>query len=247
MGKTVLIGHATSDERGKSSGGKAGDQNGNEVFTRNWYKRSKGWATVFRAKDPEVAEKIAATMEAACANDKIGYDQGQRTTLYFQAKSVDWDLSKIKTACETDCSALVAVCVCAAGIDVPKNMYTGDERETLKKTKAFTLLEDEKYLLKCDYLARGDILLGNGHTAVVLSDGELYTLEKKKTEASAFVAFKVKVTADALNVRAGAGTKYKINTVVHKNEIYTIVGQDGKWGKLKSGAGWISLDYTKRV
>lgn len=29
--------------------------------------------------------------------------------------------------------------------------------------------------------------------------------------------------------------------------IYTIVEENGKWGKLKSGAGWISLDYVKRV
>lgn len=55
----------------------------------------------------------------------------------------------------------------------------------------------------------------------------------------------VTVTASALNVRAGAGTNYKINTVVHKGEVYTIVATQGNWGKLKSGAGWICLNYTK--
>lgn len=59
--------------------------------------------------------------------------------------------------------------------------------------------------------------------------------------------YKVQVTASALNVRAGAGTGYRINKVVHKGEVYTIVQTSGGWGKLSSGAGWISLAYTKKV
>jgi hypothetical protein len=62
-----------------------------------------------------------------------------------------------------------------------------------------------------------------------------------------FVAYLVRITADALNVRAGASTKYKINTQVKKNQIYTIVDEKDGWGKLKSGAGWISLIYTEKV
>lgn len=62
----------------------------------------------------------------------------------------------------------------------------------------------------------------------------------------------VKVTADELNVRNGAGTNYKINDVIKDKGVYTIVDEKkGKgatlWGKLKSGAGWISLDFTKRL
>ena len=56
--------------------------------------------------------------------------------------------------------------------------------------------------------------------------------------------FKVKITADVLNVRSGAGTNYKITTTVKKNEVYTIVETQGNWGKLKSGSGWICLDYA---
>jgi len=53
------------------------------------------------------------------------------------------------------------------------------------------------------------------------------------------------VTVPALNVRAGASTNSAIKTVVHKGERYTIVGKSGKWGKLKSGVGYIYLDYAK--
>lgn len=59
--------------------------------------------------------------------------------------------------------------------------------------------------------------------------------------------FKVKVTATVLNVRAGAGTSYKIVLQVKQGEVYTITEIKGGWGKLKSGAGWINLDYTRKV
>lgn len=57
----------------------------------------------------------------------------------------------------------------------------------------------------------------------------------------------VKITATRLNVRKGPGINYAVVTTVKKNEVYTIVEKNGKWGKLKSGAGWISLLYTKPV
>lgn len=59
--------------------------------------------------------------------------------------------------------------------------------------------------------------------------------------------FMVRVTASALNVRAGAGVQYKINTVVKKGEAFTIVDELNGWGKLKSGVGWISLKYTEKI
>lgn len=62
-----------------------------------------------------------------------------------------------------------------------------------------------------------------------------------------FTPYLVKVTTDVLNVRQQPSTTAKITTQVKRNQIYTIVGEDGKWGKLKSGAGWIHLDYTKKV
>lgn len=68
-------------------------------------------------------------------------------------------------------------------------------------------------------------------------------LTSKNTGATGYL---VRITASALNVRAGAGIGYKINTVVKKGEVYTIVGEQNGWGKLKSGAGWIKLSYTER-
>lgn len=59
--------------------------------------------------------------------------------------------------------------------------------------------------------------------------------------------FLVKVTADALNIRKGPGTNYGINGVIKDKGVYTIVETKDNWGKLRSGAGWISLKYTEKL
>lgn len=59
--------------------------------------------------------------------------------------------------------------------------------------------------------------------------------------------YKVKITANVLNVRAGAGATYKINTTVKKNQVFTIIETKNGWGKLKSGAGWIDLSYATKL
>lgn len=71
-------------------------------------------------------------------------------------------------------------------------------------------------------------------------------------QGTAFKSYTVKVTANSLNVRKGPGTNFAVNGSITNKGIYTIVeeaaGIGAKlWGKLKSGAGWISLDFcTKR-
>lgn len=74
----VIIGSARHDEHGNCySGGKAGDQTGQEVSTQKFYNHSKGWY-VLRAKDDRVAEKLAEAMQIASDNKNIGYDQSER-------------------------------------------------------------------------------------------------------------------------------------------------------------------------
>ena len=59
--------------------------------------------------------------------------------------------------------------------------------------------------------------------------------------------YKVKVTVDALNIRAGAGVNHKIVGCIRDQGVYTIVEEINGWGKLKSGVGFICLDYTERI
>lgn len=169
----VRIGHAYGDKDGK-----AGDSSGKEVLTADWYVSSSNgpWKYVIRAKDPAVAEKIAKAMEQACANNKIGYSRKKRTTCYTQAEKVNWDLSKITTKCDADCSSLVAVCVNAAGISVEMKS-TKYLLQELRETGKFEVLDTEDYTGHVQYLKRGDIILRpltsskSGHTMVVLTNG----------------------------------------------------------------------------
>ena len=57
----------------------------------------------------------------------------------------------------------------------------------------------------------------------------------------------VKVTANCLNIREKPGTQYAITGQITDKGTYTIVETNGNWGKLKSGMGWICLDYTTEV
>ena len=64
--------------------------------------------------------------------------------------------------------------------------------------------------------------------------------------------YTVRVVPMALYYRSGPGINYPVRGIVRKNEIFTIVDESvglgsSKWGKLKSGAGWISLDHCTKL
>jgi peptidoglycan hydrolase-like protein with peptidoglycan-binding domain len=55
----------------------------------------------------------------------------------------------------------------------------------------------------------------------------------------------VKVIANVLNVRAGAGTNYAIKTTVRKGSVHELLEEKDGWGKIS--IGWISLQYAEKV
>lgn len=65
--------------------------------------------------------------------------------------------------------------------------------------------------------------------------------------APGFDPYVIAVTGDVVNVRAGAGTNYKVNTQVKENQLYTIIDEKDGWGKMKNGFGWISLEFTRKI
>jgi uncharacterized protein YgiM (DUF1202 family) len=69
----------------------------------------------------------------------------------------------------------------------------------------------------------------------------------KEIAKETFKSYTAKVLANTLNVRSGPANTYKVNTVIRKNEVYTIVEEKNGWGRLKSGAGWVSLKFVKFV
>ena len=77
----------------------------------------------------------------------------------------------------------------------------------------------------------------------------------KKAAASGggtgFTPYLITTTCDVLNIRSGAGTGHSVVGAIRekagKKNKYTIVEEKDGWGRLKSGAGWISLSYTKKA
>ena len=162
----VYIGSARIDERGKISGGAAGDNKqtstpdySGEVSQQKFYVSSKGWI-IIRPKNVDVAMRLAAAMITACNNKNLGYDQNNRLGVVQYGTA-----STVKTEC--DCSSLVRQCVReATGID-PGNFNTANEKAVLQRMGLFDV---------CDYVSgmtlyTGDILVTKtkGHTVIVTS------------------------------------------------------------------------------
>lgn len=162
----VLCGWASIDERGKISGGKAGDQTGKEVKTGSWY--DFGQTTVLRWKDTTLAIAYAKVIKALCNNKHVGYDQSQRTTLYNALKAVKWDYTKLSKDVECDCSELIACAVnCVIGKAVISSaVYTGNLNNALMNSGYFKKLTGSKYCNSSTYLAIGDVINAPGHHVI---------------------------------------------------------------------------------
>lgn len=156
----VIIGSARHDEHGNCySGGKAGDQTGQEVSTQKFYNHSKGW-NVLRAKDNKVAKKLAEAMKIACDNKNLGYDQSERYGVIKHGIE-----AKVKTEC--DCSSLVRACIIyATGTDVG-DFNTENERSVILKSGLFDDIGSYK---NGNTLYNGDILVTRtkGHTVIAV-------------------------------------------------------------------------------
>lgn len=62
-----------------------------------------------------------------------------------------------------------------------------------------------------------------------------------------FKPYKAQVTVSVLNIRKGAGTGNNVVGCIRDRGIYTIIDEVNGWGFLKSKAGWIFLQHTKKV
>lgn len=265
---TIYVGSARIDERGKLSGGQAGDQKQTsstndtkgEVSMQPFYVHSKGWY-ILRPKKISVANKMAKSMTTACNNSNLGYDQSNRLGVITYGVN-----TKTKTEC--DCSSLVRACIIeSTGKDVG-NFSTWNEADILEKSGLF-----EKRIVYVNQtktpVYNGDVLVTKtkGHTVIVVSgnprksvstdknnkpqSSDNSTDTKKETKPSEISTkkFKVKITVNALNIRQEPNADSKKVGCITNKGTYTITKTSGSWGYLKSGAGWINIStkYVKYV
>ncbi len=211
----------------------------------------------------------SSSVQASC-NYGIGSDG--KVSLCVEEKNRSWcsssnanDQRAVTIECASDRSepyamtnavyeSLVKLCtdICQRN-GKKKLLWLGDKDMTLNYSPA----ADEMVLTVHRWFATkscpGDWLyarLGDLAVKVTVNLGGSNTFTDSQMSAS--TSYRVRVSIDDLNIRKGPGTNYARTGKYTGKGIFTIVAEsDGqgatKWGKLKSGTGWISLDYAKRI
>ena len=119
----------------------------------------------------------------------------------------------------------------------PGGTYTIHKGDTLSKIAA-------KYKTTVDTLVK---LNGIKDPNLIIT-GQVLKLPGSTT---GFTPYTVKVSVTQLRIRSGPGTDTAAKGFIDPG-VYTIVDEANgpgakRWGKLKSGAGWISLDYAEKT
>ena len=135
---------------------------------------------------------------------------------------------------------------------VSATLSVGDEVRLVEGAKYHTGASVPNWVINSTLYVRelqgDDVVISTLKTGAITGKvNKKYIVGQSSTPVAAFVPYKVQVTVDALNIRDGASNDYKINGVIRDYGVYTIVEEKNGYGKLKSGAGWIYLDYTKKV
>lgn len=218
----------------------AGDQHcGDEVSTQAYYDHSKKW-DVLISTVPGMDKYIADAMEKACKNNDIGYDQATRNTLWENIKGKAFDPSRTSKKVNTDCSALVRVCVqyachmCGVEKDIP-NFTTSNQVKVLLATGLFKKL-GSKYEKQGVYLPRGAILVTKtkGHTVVVLDRGSKCDIPIEEPVQGVGDLI---VTGDSVNIRAEVAKVIDPIDTVKKNTLLQGINCDG----------WFPILYGKFI
>ena len=126
---------------------------------------------------------------------------------------------------------------------VKENTYWYRVRKSWSDAKsqvgAYTVLEN----------AKAEVEKNPGYYVFDMGGNIIYSPKNQ----SATSPFMVKVSISDLNIRKGPGTDYAKTGKYTGVGVFTIIevkpgkGADDGWGRLKSGAGWISLDFCQRV
>lgn len=264
---THYISNSGKDENGSYTGGTAGDQTGHEWELKAWYNRP--WTVVLRYPNQAVALKIAELSIAAALNNKIGYDQYQRTTYWTQLQKANYNPSAITVACEEDCTAGVSANVRAAGYlcgikalqQVPICSSRNMKQEFVKA--GFQALTASKYLTSTKYLLPGDILLyENHHAAANVTLGSAVKNEWHPDFTTPITSNSVEPSTDIgkpyiqiingnVHVRKGPSASYGSLGVAKNGDKLPYFGYKytNGWALVEYNAqtGWVSNKYSKLV
>lgn len=146
------------------------------------------------------------------------------------------------------------------GLKTRANSKGGDYFAFIRSVKCPSVIVEGLFVDNANDVKIADTIAEQKAFGVAYAKGILKTLGVTTTTTPATTttppttdnSFKVKVSIKDLNIRSGAGTNYDKKGYIAPG-VYTITqtkkgaGSSKGWGKLKSGAGWISLDFAERV
>ena len=209
---------------------------------------------------------FATKRKASC---QYGVDDNGRFGLYVEEKNRSWCSSSyandqravtIEVACDkfspykiTDkaMEGLVKLCadICKRN-DIPKLLWKAD-KNLIGKTDLQNITVHRWFANKS---CPGNYIYSQlGHVADEVNKLIVpqIVLPQNKPSNTGF-PYKVRINAETLHYRKGPGTNHPVVGLVRKNEVYTITEEAlglgaSKWGKLASGAGWISLNYCTKI
>ena len=119
--------------------------------------------------------------------------------------------------------------------------------------KAVQIIKDGGYATDLDYVNKLCNIIERYNLTQYDTDAVTNTTGTAPDTPAPVLPYLVKVSIPNLNIRKGPGTNYARTGFFTGIGVFTIVdvsagqGSDTGWGKLKSGAGWISLDYTRKL
>ena len=255
----LIVGSARADENYKYSGGRRGDQRqtgkrdtSGEVSLQNFYVHPKG-IYVLRPKLAKHANGIAKSVEDACNNKHIGYNQADRYSIIKQEYTKNKDI-KVDVNC--DCSSLVRKAIMdATRIDVG-DFNTANEASVLESSSLFEPRKDYKNGME---LYDGDILVTKtkGHTYTVVSGNPRKEEKKKSDKVSTgsekpvkyVIGKKYSVKGSSLNMRKAPSGESAIVVALKKGEKLTCrqVKNVGKETWVSNGAGWVCAYSSGKV
>ena len=193
---------------------------------------------------------VLTKIVAKCNAHKVDYDisihlnagasdkSGNGKTTGVEVLVYDRSYSDLNKVTDNICKEVAALGYKNRGVKIRQDLYV------LRKTVAKAML------IECCFVDDADDVKLYDYKTMARAIVKGLTGQEVKSSES----FLVRVTVNALNIRAGAGTEYKVTGTIKDKGTYTIVDtakakDGGTWGKLKSGAGWINLSssYVTRV
>lgn len=232
-----FIAHVGVDKNGVATGGTSAALSSDTVCMRPYY--NKGWTSIYRNSE-EVALKIYKNAESICENDFIEYNPLGKVSAYDLAKKNNWDIRSITEFCKIDNVSFVVLCVSALG----KTTVGLDEKIKFRNLDWFLINNGFSKIpfVEQKTLKRGDILVGEKHAAVVISDGENIDRRDSKEQsldlAKANKRFMGKEIAKAtartsMQVYSGQGEHFiKLDNIKKNDPVYILERCEDGWFKI---------------